>query len=82
MDNEHSLDLSMASKMAGILEVLNDGNWHTLEGIRRKMKLNNNQIQQIAEFLVQYEFASTDETRRKIRIEKAAREFLGQKTTS
>lgn len=72
----------MALKVAGVLEMLNDGKWHTLEKIRRKMKLNKNQIQQIAGFLMQYDFVSADETGKKIRIEEAARKFLVQETTS
>lgn len=72
----------MALKVAGVLEMLSDGKWHTLEEIRKKMKLNKNQIQQITGFLMQYEFVSVDETGKNIRIEEAARKFLVQETTS
>jgi DNA-binding IclR family transcriptional regulator len=72
----------MAFKIGGVLEMLTDGEWHTLQGIRRKMKLNRDQIRQIALFLVEYEFVAIDETKNKIRIEEAVREFLAQKTTS
>lgn len=82
MDNEHSLDLPMAFKIAGVLEILNDGKWHTLEGIRREMNLNKNQIQQIAGFLEEYEFAAIDETKKKMKIEEAVRKFLAQEATS
>ena len=46
----------MAFKITGVLEILSDGEWHTLELIRRKMKLNRNQVQQVAAFLEKYEF--------------------------
>jgi DNA-binding IclR family transcriptional regulator len=72
----------MAFKIAGVLEMLSDGKWHTLQGIRRKMNLNRNQIQQIAGFLKEYEFVTMDETGKKIRIEDAVRKFLTQETTS
>lgn len=82
MHNQHLLDLSMAFKIAGVLEILSDGKWHMLEGIRRKMNLNRNQIQQIAGFLKEYEFVTIDEKRKKIRIEEAVGKFLTQETTS
>ena len=70
------------AKIAGVLEMLSDGEWHTLQGIRRKMKLNKDQIRQIALFLEEYEFVAIDETKNKIRIEEAVRKFLVQKTIS
>ena len=69
----------MAFKIAGVLEMLSDGKWHTLQRIRRKMKLNKDQIQQIALFLEEYEFVAIDETKNKIRIEEAVRKFLAQR---
>lgn len=81
MSNEFLLDLQMA-KIAGVLEMLGDGEWHALQTIRRKMKLNKIQIQQIALFLEEYEFVKFDETKNKIRIEEDARKFLAQEATS
>lgn len=72
----------MALKVVGVLEMLSDGKWHMIEEVRRKMKLNKNQIRQIAGFLLQYEFVSVDETGKKVRIEEAVRKFLVQETTS
>jgi len=70
------------AKIARVLEMLSDGEWHTLQRIRRKMKLNKDQIQQIALFLEEYEFVTIDETKNKIRIEEAVRKFLVQEATS
>jgi len=80
--NQHLLDLSMAFKIAGVLEMLSDGKWHTLQGIRRKTSLNSGQVQQVVGFLKEYEFVTIDETGKKIRIEEAVRKFLTQETTS
>jgi DNA-binding IclR family transcriptional regulator len=71
----------MALKVAEVLEILNDGNWHTLEEVRRKMNLNRNQIQQIAGFLKEYEFLTIDETQKRMRIEETVRKFLTQDAT-
>lgn len=72
----------MVCKIAGVLEMLNDGKWHALEEIRRRMKLKRNQIRQIAAFLKEYEFVTIDETRKKIRIEEAVGKFLTREATS
>ena len=72
----------MAVRIAGVLEILNDGKWHTLEEVQRKMNLNRNQIQHIAWFLKEYQFVIMDETKNKIRIEETVRKFLTQETTA
>ncbi len=71
----------MAFGVAGVLEILSDGDWHTLEEVRRKMNLNRNQIQQIAGFLKEYEFVALDETQKRMRIEETVRKFLTKKAT-
>lgn len=71
----------MAFKVAEVLEILSDGDWHTLEEVRRKMDLNRNQIQQIAGFLKEYEFVALDETQKRMRIEETVRKFLTQEAT-
>lgn len=76
------LGLRMAFKIAGVLEILGDGEWHTLELIRRRMELNRNQVQQVAAFLEKYEFVTIDETRKKIRVKEAVKKFLMQQITS
>lgn len=69
-------DTATARKIAEILEILTDGQWHLLEEIRQKMNLNNNQIQQIATFLKEYEFIAIDESRKEMRLEEAVKKFL------
>ena len=70
------------AKIAGFLEALTDGEWHTLAGIRRKLKLSKDQIQQIAIFLEEYKFVAFNETKSKVKIEEAVRNFLVQGVTS
>lgn len=65
-----------------MLELLCDGEWHTLEGVQRKTNLNRKQLQQVAVFLEKYEFVTMDETRKRIRVDEAVRKFLTQKVTS
>jgi len=72
----------MAFKIAGVLEMLNDGKWHALRTIRRRMKLDKDQSQQIALFLEEYEFVTFDQTKTKIRIKEDVREFLAKEATS
>ena len=72
----------MALRIAEVLEMLSDGKWHTLEQVRRRMRLDGNQMRQIAEFLEKYEFVKMDEARKRMMIEEAVREFLAAGSTS
>jgi predicted transcriptional regulator len=76
---EHTL---ASSKIAKILEILNDEQWHTLEEIREKIQLNKSQVQQIIRFLKKYNFIIVDEEKKKIKIEKTVQQFLTKNTTS
>jgi DNA-binding IclR family transcriptional regulator len=72
----------MVSKIVGVLEILNDGKWRTLEEIRGKMNLSRSQIHTIAGFLKEYQFVTMDETGKMMRIEETVRKFLTQEATS
>jgi DNA-binding IclR family transcriptional regulator len=67
-----------ASKIAEILETLSDGEWHRIDEIGQKMKLNETQIEKITTFLQEYDFVVTDAENKKIRIKESARKFLMQ----
>lgn len=71
-----------ASKLAEILEILNDEQWHTLKEIRQQMKMNESQVQQIIKFLKEYNFITVDEAKEAIKIEATVQRFLTQNTTS
>jgi dissimilatory sulfite reductase (desulfoviridin) alpha/beta subunit len=69
-------DLLTARKIAEILEILGDGQWHMLEEIQQKMRLNNSQIQQIVAFLKEYDFVTIDDVKKEMKLEKAVRKLL------
>ena len=69
-------------KMAEVLEMLEDGRWHTLKEIREKIKLSENKIQQIVEFLKGYGFVLMDEEKGWIKLDETVKEFLRQTATS
>jgi len=75
-------DALTMSKIAKILEILNDEQWHTLREIQQKMKLNKNQIEQIVRFLKEYNFIRLNEVNKEIKISETVRRFLTQNTTS
>lgn len=75
-------DLSTTSKIAEILEIINDGEWHTIEEMQLKTKLTKSHIQKIVRFLKEYNFLIVDEKGNKIKLEESARKFLIQTTKS
>ena len=68
--------------MVEILELLNDGKWHSAEEIGRKMQLKEHEVQKIVTFLKEYNFILLERTRGAIKIEEAARRFLTQNASS
>ncbi|RLI41132.1 hypothetical protein DRO59_07725 [Candidatus Bathyarchaeota archaeon] len=69
-------------KIAEVLEMLEDGRWHTLKEIREKIKLSENKIQRIVEFLKGYGFVLMDEEKGWIKLDETVKEFLRQTATS
>jgi len=65
-----------------LLEALNDGEWHTLKEIQQKAKLNENQIQQLIDFLKEYNFITIDEAKKKIKLDETVQKFLAETSTS
>jgi DNA-binding IclR family transcriptional regulator len=64
------------SKIAQVLEVLEDGRWHALSEIQEKTGLSESQIQQTVAFLKEYGFIVVNEAGREIKLEEIVREFL------
>jgi DNA-binding IclR family transcriptional regulator len=56
--------------------LLEDGSNHTLEELKRKTDLNQNQISRVVEFLEEYNFVVFDEEKQEVRLDKAAQKFL------
>ncbi|TET63765.1 hypothetical protein E3J49_05665 [Candidatus Bathyarchaeota archaeon] len=68
--------------MTNILRILIDGKEHTVKEIKQKTELDENQIQQVIEFLERYGFISVDKMTRKIVLDKTVQKFLAQETNS
>lgn len=71
-----------AAKIARILELLEDGQWHMLGDVQKKTRLNEDQIQQIVAFLKEYQFITTDDAKDKIKLQEAVSKFLKRNVTS
>jgi DNA-binding IclR family transcriptional regulator len=69
-------------KIAEILEILNDGQWHMLHDVQQKAQLNENLTRQVIAFLKEYELVSTDKTDNRVKLRKVARRFLARNTSS
>lgn len=69
-------------KIAEVLEMLEDGKWHTLKEMQEKIKLSENKVQQIVEFLKEYGFVLMDEEKGWVKLDETVKEFLRQTATS
>ena len=69
-------------RIAEILEILNDGQWHLLTEVKKKMKLTDDQVKQIADFLREYDFVEINDADKKIKIGEDVLKFLSQTATS
>jgi predicted transcriptional regulator len=68
-------------KIAEVLEILNDGQWHSIDEIQSKAKLNENQSKKITDFLSEYDFITVDDDKRKVKLKESVRKFLAPKVT-
>jgi uncharacterized protein YutD len=62
--------------------MLGDGEWHTIDEVRKQMRRSENQVKRITEFLSEYDFIAVDNSKNRIKIKEAARSFLLQPATS
>jgi hypothetical protein len=65
-----------------ILEILNDGKWHTLNEIQQKTAIDQKQAEQAICFLEEYSFIITDETKKQARLDQKTQNFLTRTATS
>jgi DNA-binding IclR family transcriptional regulator len=68
--------------MAKILEILDDGRWHTLDEIRQETRMNRFQAGKVMQFLVDYGFIVLDDTKEKVKLDEKAQRFLTHSATS
>jgi DNA-binding IclR family transcriptional regulator len=69
-------------KIAQFLQLLTDGEWHSLEDAQKELQLSKKSMKQIAGFLKRYQFATEDETGRKIKINDSAKKFLVERASA
>jgi predicted transcriptional regulator len=65
-----------------ILELLIDGNWHGIDELLVKVKLNEQKFREVTEFLDKYGFIEFDHENRKVKINRDFRKLLVQKTVA
>jgi biotin operon repressor len=66
--------------MGVILKILDDGQWHTLEEVRKQSDLSETQIDEVIAFLREYDFVVFDKKNKRIRLEEMVQRFLTHAT--
>jgi predicted transcriptional regulator len=72
----------VVSRLMLILELLIDGNWHGIDELLVKVKLNEQKFREVTEFLDKYGFIEFDHENRKVKINRDFRKLLVQKTVA
>jgi DNA-binding IclR family transcriptional regulator len=68
----------MESQITMILDILSDGEWHGMEELQQRMKLDEYKVQEITTFLNKYDFATVDDANKKVKINRNFQKFLAQ----
>ena len=63
-------------KVNDILELLENGKWHDLKEIGKKIQIQDLDIVSVAKFLAQYEFVRLDKKGEKAKLDSSMRDFL------
>lgn len=66
----------MSHAVDTVIEVLEDGRWHTIREISRKTKVNDFKIEVLATFLADYSFLDLNRREKKAKLSKVFAEFL------
>jgi hypothetical protein len=59
-----------------ILKLLENGEWHDLKEIEKKIQLPNLDTASVTDFLAQYDFIKLDEERKKAKLDSSTQVFL------
>jgi len=59
-----------------ILKLLEDGRWHDLNEIRKKIELQNLKVKSLTKFLAQYNFIELDKDGKKAKLGPSIQDFL------
>jgi len=63
-------DTLTGKPVSKILELLEDGEWHSLDEMQRKTRLSLQEIKKAIEFLAKYDFIVLDESGKRVRLSK------------
>ena len=63
-------------KVNDILELLENGRWHNLEEIRKKIQLQDLDITSVTQFLAKYKFIKVDKEGKKAKLDFSTQDFL------
>jgi len=63
-------------KINDILELLENGKWHDLEEIRKKIQLQDLDIKGVTKFLAKYKFIKVDKEGKKAKLDSSTHDFL------
>ena len=59
-----------------IIKLLEDGRWHDLNEIRKKIELQNLKVKSLTKFLAQYDFIELDKDGKKAKLGPSIQDFL------
>ncbi len=59
-----------------VMDLLEDGSWHSLTDIEEKSGLHEFKLEILANFLAEYDFMELDKTARKVRLAASIVDFL------
>ena len=59
-----------------ILKLLEDGRWHDLNEIRKKIELHGLRVKNLTEFLAQYDFIKLDKDGKKAKLGSSIQDFI------
>lgn len=71
-----------ASKFARVLEVLADGQWHTLEGIQQEACVDKKHLRYVIAFLKDYDFLVVNEEKKEVKLKDNFQKFLTKTSTA
>jgi hypothetical protein len=59
-----------------ILKLLEDGRWHDLNEIRKKIELHDLKVKSLTKFLAQYDFIKLDKDGKKAKLGSSIQDFI------
>jgi len=59
-----------------ILKLLENGKWHDLNEIRKKIELQDLKVESLTKFLAQYDFIELDKDGKKVKLGPSIQDFL------